>query len=172
MSLETTPVASGSSGRCGYSSIESVGRVNFAEPEVTNTRVPSSAIVIGLFGRERQISARSFPGTKTFPFTTISAVKCALLDVSKSDPDKKTSSPVASITIPSSSVLIGRVERLRETQLTPSVRPCWSTVNFISTVLASPHSFESLAHWAPFLNSHRHSSCVGLSALYKGSSSN
>ena len=75
VSLETTPVASGSSGRCGYSSIESVGRVNLAEPDVTNTRVPSSAIVIGLLGSDLQISARSFPGTKTFPFTTISAAK-------------------------------------------------------------------------------------------------
>ena len=117
-------MASGSSGRCGYSSIESVGSVNFAEPDVTNTRVPSKAIVMGLFGSERQISARSLPGTRTLPFAAISAVKCALLDVSKSEPDKKTSSPVASITIPNSSVLIGRVDRLRETQLTPSVRHC------------------------------------------------
>ena len=66
-SLATTPVVSGSSGKPGYSEIESVGRVNFADPEVTKTLVPSSAIVIGLFGREREISANSFPGTKTFP---------------------------------------------------------------------------------------------------------
>jgi hypothetical protein len=47
--------------------------------------------------------------------------KLALLEVSKSEPERITSSPVASITIPRSSVLIGRVERLRDTQLTPSV---------------------------------------------------
>ena len=120
VSLATTPVPSGSSGRCGYSSIESVGSVNFAAPDVTSTRVPSNAIVIGLFGRDRQISASSFPGTKTFPFSFISAVKCDLLAVSKSEAERRTSSPLASITIPSSSVFIGRVERLLETQLTPS----------------------------------------------------
>jgi hypothetical protein len=91
VSLATTPVPSGSSGRCGYSSIESVGSVNLAEPDVTSTRVPSSAMVIGLFGRDLQISARSFPGTKTFPLVTISAAKCALLEVSKSEPDRNTS---------------------------------------------------------------------------------
>jgi len=42
-----------------------------------------------------------------------------LLAVSRSDADKKTSLPVALITIPRSSVLMGRVERERETQLTP-----------------------------------------------------
>ena len=66
-SLATTPVVSGSSGKPGYSDIESVGSVNFAEPDVTNTRDPSSVIVIGLFGRDLEISASSFPGTKTFP---------------------------------------------------------------------------------------------------------
>ena len=101
--------------------IESVGRVNFAAPDVTNTREPSNVMVIGLFGREREISASSFPGTKTFPGCEISALKKALLEVSKSDPERITSSPVASILIPRSSVLIGRVERLRDTQLTPSV---------------------------------------------------
>jgi hypothetical protein len=60
-------VVSGSSGKDGYSEIESVGRVNFAEPEVTKTREPSSVIVIGLFGSDLEISASNFPGTKTFP---------------------------------------------------------------------------------------------------------
>ena len=75
MSLATTPVDSGSSGRFGYSLSDSVGSVNFAAPDVTSTRVPSSAIVIGLFGSERQISASSFPGTSTAPFSKISALK-------------------------------------------------------------------------------------------------
>ena len=121
ISLATTPVVSGSSGRFGYSEIESVGSVNFAEPEVTRTREPSKVIVIGLFGSEREISASNFPGTNTFPGCAISALKKDLLEVSKSEPERITSSPVASITIPRSSVLIGRVERLRDTQLTPSV---------------------------------------------------
>ena len=90
--------------------------------------------IIGLFGREREISARSFPGTKTLPGSFTSAAQCALLAVSRSDADKKTSLPVASITIPRSSVLIGRVDRERETQLTPSVNADCSTVNFISTL--------------------------------------
>ena len=122
MSLATAPVVSGSSGRFGYSFNESVGSVNFAAPDVTSTRVPSNAIVIGLLGSDRQISARSFPGTSTAPFSKISAEKCDLLDVSKSEPDRTTSSPVASILIPKSSVLIGRVESERDTQLTPSVK--------------------------------------------------
>jgi hypothetical protein len=99
-----------------------VGKVNFADPEVTRTLVPSSAIVIGLLGSEREISASSFPGTKTFPFVVIPAGKFDLLDVSKSEPERITSLPVASITIPKSSVFIGREERLLETQLTPSVK--------------------------------------------------
>ena len=41
VSLATDPVVSGSSGRFGYSESESVGRVNFAEPDVTSTRDPS-----------------------------------------------------------------------------------------------------------------------------------
>ena len=142
-SLATTPVVSGSSGKDGYSEIESVGRVNFAEPDVTKTREPSSVIVIGLFGSDLEISASNFPGTKTFPGWEISALKKALLDVSKSDPERITSSQVASITIPSSSVLIGLVERLRETQLTPSVSAPCSTVNF--TRLPSVSLVESLS---------------------------
>ncbi len=101
------PVVSGSSGRFGYSDSESVGRVNFAEPEVTKTRVPSKAIVIGLLGRLRDISASSFPGTKTAPFSVISALKEDLLDVSRSDPLKRTSLPVASIFIPGVQSLLG-----------------------------------------------------------------
>ena len=132
VSLATVPVESGSSGRFGYSSTESVGSVNFALPLVTATRVPSKTKVIGLLGSEREISANSFPGTKTLPGSFTSAAKCALLAVSRSDADKKTSLPVASITIPSSSVLMGRVDRERETQLTPSANADCSTVNFIS----------------------------------------
>jgi hypothetical protein len=55
--------------------MESVGSVNLAEPDVTSTRVPSSAMVIGLLGRDLQISASNFPGTKTFPLVMISAAK-------------------------------------------------------------------------------------------------
>ena len=90
ISLVTTPVVSGSSGRFGYSFIESVGKVNFADPEVTNTRVPSKVIVIGLLGREREISASSLPGTRTFPAWETSALKKDLLEVSKSDPERVT----------------------------------------------------------------------------------
>ena len=122
VSLATLPVVSGSSGRFGYSESESVGRVNLAAPDVTSTRVPSNVIVIGLLGSDLQISASSFPGTRTAPLLAMSATKCALLDVSKSEPERKTSSPVASILIPRSSVLIGRVESERETQFTPSVK--------------------------------------------------
>ncbi|CAB5014436.1 unannotated protein [freshwater metagenome] len=143
MSLGTTPVDAGSSGKFGYSVIESVGKVNFALPLVTRTRDPSNAKVIGLFGRERQISASSFPGTKTFPFSFISAAKWDLLAVSKSEAERSTSSPLASITIPRSSVFIGRVERLRETQLTPSTSALCSTVNFTSFSLYL--LFESLS---------------------------
>ncbi len=63
VSLATVPVESGSSGRFGYSSTDSVGSVNSALPLVTATRVPSKTKVIGLFGREREISASNFPGT-------------------------------------------------------------------------------------------------------------
>jgi hypothetical protein len=41
----------------------------------------------------------------------------------------------ASITIPRSAVIIGLVERLRETQLTLSVNVALSTTNFISVSL-------------------------------------
>jgi hypothetical protein len=111
--------------------------VNFADPDVTNTREPSSEIEIGLFGSERVISANNLPGTSTFPYSLMSAAKCALLDVSKSDPDRNTSSPLASMTIPSSAVIIGRVDKERDTQLTPSANADCSTVNF------TPHLFPS-----------------------------
>jgi hypothetical protein len=87
-------------------------------------------MVIGLFGSDRQISANSFPGTRTAPFSVMSALKWDLLEVSKSEPERVTSLPVASILIPRSSVLIGRVDSERETQFTPSVKEFWSTVNF------------------------------------------
>jgi hypothetical protein len=57
-----------------------------------------------------------------------------LLAVSKSEADKKTSLLIASMTIPSSSVFIGRVDNDRETQLTPSVKAACSTINFIFTL--------------------------------------
>ena len=72
-SLVITPVVSGSSGRFGYSSTDNVGRVNFALPLVTRTRVPSKTKLIGLFGRDREISASKRPGTRTFPLSLISA---------------------------------------------------------------------------------------------------
>jgi hypothetical protein len=131
VSLAITPVLSGSSGKFGYSLIERVGSVNFALPEVTKTLVPSKVIVIGLFGSDLVISTNNLPGTKTFPDSIIWAVKLALLDVSKSEPESSTFEPVASITIPSSSFLIGRVDKLRETQLTQSASALCSTMNFI-----------------------------------------
>jgi hypothetical protein len=90
VSLATDPVVSGSSGRFGYSESESVGSVNFAEPEVTKTRDPSSVMVIGLLGREREISASNFPGTSTSPFSKMSAVKLAFDEVSKSEAERIT----------------------------------------------------------------------------------
>ena len=146
VSLATVPVESGNSGRFGYSSTDNVGSVNFAPPQVTKTRVPSKTKVIGLFGREREISANNFPGTKTFPGSLTSATKCALLAVSRSEADRKTSLVVASITIPRSSVLIGRVDRERDTQLTPSVNADCSTVNFIS-IPDSSDSYIVLFVW-------------------------
>ena len=49
--------------------------MNFADPEVTKTREPSKEIEIGLFGSDRVISASNLPGTKTFPFSFMSALK-------------------------------------------------------------------------------------------------
>jgi hypothetical protein len=45
---------------------------------------------MGLFGSDREISARSFPGTSTWPLSKISAVKKDLLDVSKSEAERMT----------------------------------------------------------------------------------
>ena len=90
MSLAITPVRSGSSGRFGYSVNERVGRVNFAAPDVTRTREPSSVIVIGLLGSDREISASRRPGTKTSPFAEISALKFAMEEVSKSEAERIT----------------------------------------------------------------------------------
>ena len=73
--LATVPVELGSVGRFGYSSTESVGSVNFALPLVTTTRVPSKTKVIGLFGRDREISLNNFPETKTLPGCLTSARK-------------------------------------------------------------------------------------------------
>ena len=107
-----------------------MGSVNFALPAVTSTRVPSSSTVTGFDGSDRDISASNFPGTKTFPVIDTSAGKLALLEVSRSDPERRTSLFCTSITIPSKAVIIGRVERLRETQWTASANACCSTVNF------------------------------------------
>ena len=134
-SLGMTPAVSGSSGSEGYSFTERVGRVNFAVPAVTNTRLPSSVNVMGLFGRERAISARRRPGTRTFPLAEISAFKIALVEVSKSEP-VRVIEVSTSIMMPRSSGLIGRVERLRATQLTASTNSVGSTKNFISTPLS------------------------------------
>ena len=117
--------------------------MNFAEPEVTNTREPSKVIVIGLFGSDLVISISNFPGTKTFPASMIWAEKLALLEVSKSDPESSTFEPVASITIPSNSVLIGRVDKLRETQLTQSAKALCSTMNFIWLAFSQLCNFAS-----------------------------
>ena len=121
---------SGITGRFGYSFTGSVGRVNLAAPAVTNTRLPSRLNETGLFGSALEISANNLPGTNTLPFSLISAVKEDLAEVSKSEALSVISLP-ASITIPSSAVIIGLVERLLETQLTLSVNTALSTVNFI-----------------------------------------
>ena len=42
--------------------------------------------MIGLLGSDLDISANNFPGTKTAPFSRISALKIALLEVSRSEP--------------------------------------------------------------------------------------
>jgi hypothetical protein len=63
-------------------------------------------------------------------------VKEDLAEVSRSDALRVTSL-LASITIPSRAVMIGRVERLRETQFTLSVRVALSTTNFITISLTS-----------------------------------
>jgi hypothetical protein len=129
-SLATRPAVSGNSGSVGYSDTERVGRVNFADPAVTSTRVPSNTKVIGLFGRERAISANNLPGTRTLPFEDISAFKIVFVEVSRSDP-VRVIEVSTSIMIPRSSVLIGLVDKLRATQLTASTNSSRSTTNFI-----------------------------------------
>ena len=130
--LATSPAVSGSSGSVGYSETDKVGKVNFADPAVTNTRVPSKTNEIGFVGSERAISANNLPGTNTFPLAEISAFKIAFVEVSKSEP-VRVIDVSTSIMIPNSSVLIGRVDKLRATQFTASTSSSRSTTNFIST---------------------------------------
>ena len=104
--------------------------MNFELAAVTKTRLLSNVKVTGLLGRDRAISASNRPGTKTFPVSLISALKVDLADVSKSEAERVTSW-LTSITIPSSAVMIGRVDKLRDTQFTLSTSALASTVNFI-----------------------------------------
>jgi len=129
-SLFNDPLLGGTCGRFGYSVKESVGRVNFALAALTKTFVPSKLNVIGLFGRDLEISASSFPGTNTFPFWFISALKTAFVELSKSEPDNVISSET-SITIPNNAVVIGLFEMDLETQLTASTKESRSAINFI-----------------------------------------
>ena len=108
--------------------------MNFADPAATNTRLPSSVKETGLLGSAREISANNLPGTNTLPFSLMSALNEDFADVSRSEALKVMSLP-ASITIPRSAVIMGLVERLRETQLTLSVSVALSTTNFISVSL-------------------------------------
>ena len=85
---------------------------------------------MGLFGKARAISASSLPGTKTLPLALISAFSIAFVEVSKSEP-VRVIEVSTSIIIPNNSGLIGRVERLRATQLTASTNSVGSTKNFI-----------------------------------------
>ena len=90
-SLASVPVAAGSVGSVGYSARGNVGNVNFALPAVTRTRVPSKVNVTAFAGNDLEMSANNLPGTKTFPFWFMSAENFALVDVSKSDPERVTS---------------------------------------------------------------------------------
>ena len=83
-----------------------------------------------LLGSAFEISVSKRPGTRTRPGSLISALKEDLAEVSRSDADNVTSF-CASITIPNSAVIMGRVERLRDTQLTESVSAALSTENFM-----------------------------------------
>ena len=69
VSLSISPAVFGRAGSCGYSFTGRVGRVNFALPALTSTRVPSNTNEIGFTGKERAISANNRPGTKTVPFS-------------------------------------------------------------------------------------------------------
>ena len=119
-----------------------MGRVNFADPAVTKTRLPSSVNETGLLGSAREISARSLPGTNTRPFSFTSAEKEDLAEVSRSEALSVTSA-LTSITIPRSAVIMGRVERLLETQLTLSVSVALSTTNFIFVSLTRSSTRET-----------------------------
>ena len=88
------------------------------------------------------ISARSLPGTNTRPFSFISAEKEDLAEVSRSEALSVTS-VFTSITIPRSAVIMGRVERLLETQLTLSVSVALSTTNFIFVSLTRSSTRET-----------------------------
>ena len=111
--------------------------MNLALPALTKTRVPSNMKLIGLAGSDREISASNLPGTKTFPFWETSALNFAFADVSRSEPERVTSS-LTSITIPRRAVVIGLFEIDFETQLTASTKESLSTTNFI----CSPFLFK------------------------------
>jgi len=64
--------------------------VNLALPALTKTRVPSNTKLIGLVGSDLEISASNLPGTKTFPFWETYALNFALVDVTRSKPEKVT----------------------------------------------------------------------------------
>jgi hypothetical protein len=104
--------------------------VNFTLAALTKTFVPSKLNVIGLFGSDLDISANNLPGTKTFPFWFISALKTAFVELSKSEPDNVISSDT-SITIPNKAVVIGLLEIDLETQLTASTKESRLATNFI-----------------------------------------
>ena len=98
---------------------------------------------MGLLGRERAISASNLPGTKTFPFAVMSAFKIALVEVSRSEP-VRVMDVSTSIMMPRSSGLIGRVDRLRATQLTASTSSVGSTINFISRLFPNYSKISKL----------------------------
>ena len=81
-SLGTVPVDSGIAGRVGYSSTGIVWRLKRAEPQVSETRAPSSTISTGLAGRLRQMSASSRPLTRARPLSCTSACRVARAEVS------------------------------------------------------------------------------------------
>ncbi len=81
-SLPTVPLADGILGRVGYSSTGRVCRLKRAEPQVSETRVPSSTISTGLSGRLRQMSASSRPLTRARPSADTSADSVARAEVS------------------------------------------------------------------------------------------
>ena len=70
------------SGSVGYSSTGIVWRLNRAEPQVSETLVPSMVISTGLFGRLRQMSASSRPETSALPSSCTEAGSVARAEVS------------------------------------------------------------------------------------------